>query len=61
MSGFTSSRLRTSVCATAAVTITALIAWSFDTYIGYVHQDSDLSVPTAQVESITFDNDTRNG
>ena len=63
MSGITSSGLKTSVAAAAAVTLTALIAWSFDAYTGHLQQRANDSVATAQVDSGTTASarDTRNG
>jgi hypothetical protein len=63
MSGFPSSGLKTSVCAAAAVTLTALIAWSFESYTGHLQQRADQSVNTAQVDSGSpdFARDARNG
>lgn len=62
MSTFSSSKFRSSVSAAAAVTITGLILWSFDIYVGYLEQSAP-SVSTAQLESDTAtpDRDTRNG
>lgn len=59
MSSFNSSCLRSTVSGVAAVTITALILWSFDVYVGYLEQSAP-SASTAQLESGT-DRDTRNG
>jgi hypothetical protein len=50
MSGMTSSGLKTSVSAAAAVTLTALIAWSFDAYTGHLQQRANDSVTTAQAD-----------
>ena len=55
---FTSASLRGSVSAAAALAITALIAWSTDAYIGYLHQHANPSQSTAHVES---SRDTLNG
>ena len=61
MSTFSSSKFRSSVSAAAAVTITGLILWSFDIYVGYLELGAPVS--TAQLESgtATSDRDTRNG
>jgi len=63
MSIITSSGLKTSVCAAAAVAVTALIAWSFDAYTGHLEQRANQSVTAAQVDSSTAasDRDARNG
>ena len=59
MSSLDSSSLRSSVSGVVAVTITALILWSFYAYVGYLEQSAP-SASTAQLESGT-DRDTRNG
>ena len=59
MSILNSSSFRSAVSGVAAVTITALILWSFDVYVGYLEQSAP-SVSQAQLESGT-DRDTRNG
>jgi len=63
MSIITSSGLKTSVCAAAAVAVTALIAWSFDAYTGHLEQRANKTVTTAQVLSATpaTDSDVRIG
>ena len=50
MSSFTLFGSQASVSARAAVTITALIAWSFSAYIGYLHAANPS--PTVQTEQI---------
>ena len=63
MSSFGSSDFRPSVSARAAVTITALIAWSCSAYIGYLHTNSSPSVHTQQTElgTATSDRASRKG
>jgi len=63
MNGINSSGLKTSVCAAVAVTLTALIAWSFESYTGHLQQRANQSVTTAQVDSGTSASarDARNG
>jgi len=63
MSNITSSGLKTSVCAAAAVALTALIAWSFESYAGYLQQRANQPTTTAQVDTGTSvpDRDARNG
>ena len=63
MSNFTSSGFRSTVSAAAALTITAMIAWSIYSYAEYLEQISSPSLSTAQIESgtVTSDLDTRNG
>jgi hypothetical protein len=60
MSGFTSSPLKTSVCGSAAITITALMLWGFDAYIHSMNHETRSPVSTAQVESAAPASDTRN-
>lgn len=63
MSSIKTSGLKTSVCAVVAVAVTALIAWSFESYTAHLQQRANQSVTTAQVDSRTpaSDRDTRNG
>jgi hypothetical protein len=63
MSSLTSSNLRPSVSARAVVTVTALIAWSFSAYIGYLHTSSSPSVQTEQSKfsTTTSERAARNG
>jgi hypothetical protein len=61
MSSLTSSNHRPSVSARAAVTVTALIAWSCSAYIGYLHSNSSPSVQTEQTGTATSDHASRKG
>lgn len=60
MSGFTSSPLKISVCGSAAITITAVMLWGFDAYIGSMNHDTRTPVSTAQMQSAALTSDTRN-
>ena len=60
MSGF-SSPLKTSVCGSAAITITALMLWGFDAYIHSLNHDTPAPVSTAQIESAVPASDTGKG
>ncbi|HZF27291.1 MAG TPA: hypothetical protein VEZ88_13600 [Steroidobacteraceae bacterium] len=61
MSNFTKSGFRSTVSAAAAVTITAMIAWSMYSYAGYLERNSGPSLSTAQIESSTETLNTQNG
>lgn len=63
MSSISSSGLKSSVAAAIAVTITALVAWSFESYTAHLQQRSDQPIASAQVESSTpgFGNGSQNG
>ncbi len=63
MSSINSSSLKTSVCAAAAVALTALIAWSFESYTGYLQQRANQPIATAQADSSTpaFDRNSQHG
>jgi len=63
MSIITSSSLKTSVCAGIAVALTALVAWSFESYTAHLQQRANETVTTAQVLSATpaTDSDVRIG
>jgi hypothetical protein len=55
MSGYPSSTgLRPSVYATAALTMTALIAWSFDASVGHFQRNGNPSTYLAQVHADTL-------
>jgi hypothetical protein len=63
MSTFTSSGMKSSVCAAAAVLVTALIPLSFAGYINYLERHAPPSATTIQADSGTpaTDRDVRNG
>ena len=63
MSSITTSGLKTSVCAALAVTMTALIAWGFESDTAYLQQRANEAVTMAQVDSSTpaSDRDARIG
>jgi hypothetical protein len=65
MSGYSysTSGIKTSAYATAALMITALMAWSVDAYVGHLHGSGSPSSYLAQVDPGTpvSDRDTANG
>lgn len=63
MSSISSSGFKSSVAAAIAVTITALVAWSFESYTAHLERRADQSIASAQVESSTpdFGSDSQNG
>jgi hypothetical protein len=63
MSSLHTSGLKTSISGAAAVVLTALLAWSFESYTGHLQHRANQSVNTAQLDtgSSATDRDTRNG